>query len=766
MRNRSLLTKLVIFGCILSIFPVIVIGTFSYIQSSKQVQKEINKDKLDYVKQLNSNVEQIFVTVNHTLTNLAESTVMKEALNSNLDAGDFQLYNNLRKEIGFLQSFDTKVEDVIILNRKMNWLVKNSGVYRLNSHKDENMYESYFSMENNSAWKLLRNADFSDSISSSDCPYTISLVRKLPSRESTKFGLAFANIPACSIADMIDSAHDSSEVMILDPDFHIVAGQDRAMLGKTLWDAGFPDNPDLFAGHSGQFMTNQNNRPYSITYMRSPLNGWIYLSSTSISQLTRQSKRIGWFTFYVCMAIILLSVLFVWFATKKLYSPIRNVVKFIEELASVNNKSKKNEMQIIEEQLRELFSSNSKLESELSEHKRQVLYLFLNRLFTGSLPKKEIDANLEYFHLRQKVETWEYMSILTLQVDTLENTRYEIRDIELLHFAVTNIVEHTIPSRHALNPIWLDQTLVVLIGSNHENVNEMDHFVYNMTEALQKNIGDYLKVCVSIGISRSFQKIMDAPRAFLEGIEALKQRIKLGKGVIIPYGIHNRSQQTLSYQYPQHLENDFLDSVKIADQAETLRILRMWMDAVFDQAQTPHDCQISLMQLLNHLLVLKQEAGISFEQIGVQHSSLYEELLSLNTREDVEEWFIKRLVLPLVKVFADRRDSQYHNLSEQIIDIIQNNYDTNITLEDCAAKLHYNANYLSSVFKKETNATFSEYLVNYRFNMSKKWLLETNMTVKEIAERLQYHNAQNFIRSFRKKEGVTPGQFREQHRNR
>jgi AraC-like DNA-binding protein len=35
------------------------------------------------------------------------------------------------------------------------------------------------------------------------------------------------------------------------------------------------------------------------------------------------------------------------------------------------------------------------------------------------------------------------------------------------------------------------------------------------------------------------------------------------------------------------------------------------------------------------------------------------------------------------------------------------------------------------------------------------------MRIAEIAEKLQYTNAQNFIRYFRKMEGMTPGQYRD-----
>ncbi|MNN74722.1 DNA-binding transcriptional regulator AraC [compost metagenome] len=45
--------------------------------------------------------------------------------------------------------------------------------------------------------------------------------------------------------------------------------------------------------------------------------------------------------------------------------------------------------------------------------------------------------------------------------------------------------------------------------------------------------------------------------------------------------------------------------------------------------------------------------------------------------------------------------------------------------------------------------------------MAKKWLTETDMTITEMAEKLKYTNPTNFIRYFRKIEGITPGQYRE-----
>ncbi|GIQ70541.1 AraC family transcriptional regulator [Xylanibacillus composti] len=763
MQSRSLLTKMIVFGCLISILPVVFVGTFSYIRSSSQVQKQVNVGEMQFIKQVNSNIEQILMTVNHTLTNLVDSTIMADVLRTPLRASDFRIYNDLRKEISHLQAFDTKVEDVVLLNAEQNWLIKNSGLYRMDEHADHQQFAAFFALEQSSAWVLLDNQQFRDKISNSNCAYTVSLVKKLPVRKANKKALAFANIPACAIAALIQ-AEESKEVMIADASNRIIAHSDPVWIGKSLRDTGYFRDHAEWAGESGQYRVLYENHPYTVTYYQSEFNHWTYLSVVSIDELTRESKEIGLFTFAISMIIIAVSVCFVWLSSKRLYSPVHKLLQFITENGSEETRKSKNELQIIEEHIRTLFSSHSRMESEIKDHTQQIRTLFLNRLFTGAIRAGELTERLAYFGLDRAATSWRTMSVLTLQIDTLENTRYDLADMELLAFAVSNIVEETVPNEQRLPTVWLDHTLVLLLGTEKDADGWMNDYVYQVTEQLQAHIQEYLGLSVSIGISLPFHAVKKAPRAYQEGMEALKHRMLLGKGVIIPFRNLNAGKHSMLYYYPAQAELELVDAIKIADRDEALKQLRVWMDKAFERARSPQEYQVSIMRLLNKLLVTQQEAGISYEQTGAYGSSFYEELLSLHMREEIEEWFKDKVILPLLQVFSDRRDSQYHTISEQIIDMIQQYYDTEITLEECASKLHYNANYLSSVFKKETGLTFSEYLTNYRLAMAKSWLIETNMTIREIAEKLKYNNPQNFIRSFRKLEGMTPGLYREKYK--
>jgi AraC-like DNA-binding protein len=765
-RGKSLLVKMIIFGTVLSILPVVLVGIFSYIQSSKQVQKQINHAELQFIRQVNSNIEQILMTVDHTLTNLLDSTVMQDALYNPLSATNFQLYNNLRSEITHLQSFDTKVEDLILINTRQDWIIKNSGMNRFSQHADQEKFLSYFNLNYSSSWVLLENRAFSDSIvsiSNRSCAHTISLVKKLPNIRTEKFGLAFANIPVCSIAALINKEQEAEEVMIINEDQQIMVHHDTTLIGSFLSDHPVFHAKMNFEEPSGQIHLSAQDHPYTITYHKSAFNGWIYLSVISIDKLTEESRKIGWFTFIISIIIISISMICVWLITKRLYLPVNKLVQSIAGHDYVHSTKPLSEMQVIEDYIDQVFTSKTKLELELKDHTHQIRTLFLNRLYSRNIRMSEIHDRLDQLGLQAHLANWRSMTVLTMQVDTLENTRYESKDMDLLLFAVSNIVEETIAKGDRFPIVWMDRTLVILVGMDEEYEEELSGRIYKITESLKSLIEQYLSLSVSIGISLPFQDINQASRAYEEGLEAVSHKIKLGKGVIIPYSSINAHRPSVLYEYPTRAEHAIIDAIKIADREEVETALLAWMEEALAMIQSPSDYQISLMRLLNRILVFMQESGIAFKQIGMHQHSLYEEFLALHMNDEIEVWFKEKLILPLIQVYHERRNSQFHNLSEKIIDMIQNHYDSDFTLEDCAIKLHYNANYLSRVFKSETNHTFSEYLANYRIQMAKQWLTQTEKTVKEIADRLRYKNSHNFIRSFRKHENMTPGQYREMY---
>ncbi|MFD0871941.1 Methylphosphotriester-DNA--protein-cysteine S-methyltransferase [Chlamydia abortus] len=766
MSKYSLYTKMVIFGCALCIIPVLFLGFFSYIKSADSIQQQVNESNIQLMKQMNGNMEQILKTLDQSLNHVINSTLVQEALYRPITFYDFQLYNSLRKELSHLQSFDTKVTDILLVNTADQWVINNQGLYKLQEYPEQKTLLDFMSLPYNSNWVLLDNKGLGSSDTESyNCRQIITLIKKLPNLSSDKRGLAIANIPSCSLSPILSDNSGSREMMILDSDYRILIHPDHSMIGQSVLATQQiePEDLDFFDNKVGQFKTAAGSGEFTVTYVQSDFNGWIYVSFTEIQQITKEAKAIGWFTFYVCLAIIATSVCFVWLGSRKMYTPIRGIIKAISERLPEMAVKKKDELQMINDHIEDLFQSNSNLKHELSQSLLQMRSLFLNKLYQGHLSRAELEDKMNLYGYSACAKEWDYMIVLTLQIDLWEQTRYEAKDLDLLLFAANNIVEEIVPPENRLAPVIVDQTQVTLIGSEINDLDLFNNYIYDMTESIQQKINTFLDLEVSIGTSLPFKLLSKAPRAYREGLEALKHRMKLGKGVIIPYSNINQGKHTLIYSYPRQIENELIDSIKLADEEKASELLREWLNEVFHRDRSPHEYQISLLRLLNDLLIVVQEAGIRLPQFVPEGRSLHHELLQLYVSAEIEAWFLSSVIRPLIQVFGDRRDSQYHNLSEQIIDMIHKDYDKDLTLEECASRLHYNAFYLSSVFKKETNMSFSDYLSMHRFHMAKEWLTGTDMPIKDIAQKLRYNNPQNFIRFFRKQTGMTPGQYRSQY---
>lgn len=96
----------------------------------------------------------------------------------------------------------------------------------------------------------------------------------------------------------------------------------------------------------------------------------------------------------------------------------------------------------------------------------------------------------------------------------------------------------------------------------------------------------------------------------------------------------------------------------------------------------------------------------------------------------------------------------------QLLDYIDNNLGTKLTLEDLARKCFYNPSYFSRIFKERFGMSLSDYLSKRRIETAIRLLKEGRLTVGEIAEQTGYPTKSSFYRAFSKVTGTTPSEYR------
>lgn len=97
---------------------------------------------------------------------------------------------------------------------------------------------------------------------------------------------------------------------------------------------------------------------------------------------------------------------------------------------------------------------------------------------------------------------------------------------------------------------------------------------------------------------------------------------------------------------------------------------------------------------------------------------------------------------------------------EMIKRYVQEQMHQNITLKKISHMLHFNCAYLGQKFKRHENMTFNEYLLQQRMERAKKLLVETDMRIYEIANRVGYSEVDWFYKKFKEYTGKSANEYR------
>ncbi|ULT57315.1 response regulator [Neobacillus drentensis] len=97
---------------------------------------------------------------------------------------------------------------------------------------------------------------------------------------------------------------------------------------------------------------------------------------------------------------------------------------------------------------------------------------------------------------------------------------------------------------------------------------------------------------------------------------------------------------------------------------------------------------------------------------------------------------------------------------ERVINYVKSKVPGEVTLTDAANYVNLNPSYLSKLFKDKTEQNFVDFVVETRLNEARHLLVSTSLRVCEIADRLGYSDITYFSNMFKRKNGVTPSEYR------
>tara|TARA_R110002049_G_scaffold61453_5_gene163720 strand:+ start:25685 stop:26572 length:888 start_codon:yes stop_codon:yes gene_type:complete len=150
-------------------------------------------------------------------------------------------------------------------------------------------------------------------------------------------------------------------------------------------------------------------------------------------------------------------------------------------------------------------------------------------------------------------------------------------------------------------------------------------------------------------------------------------------------------------------------------------------------------------ELIPRILQLSKTANIDYflELISILHDLA-------NSRN-------QRLLSTNVSQFNDFENSK---TIKKVYEYIQENFDRKMSLIEICSLVNMSVVSFNRFIKKRTGKTFIEYVNDTRISYASRWLIETDLSIGEIAYKCGFNNMANFNRVFKKVKGSTPSSYR------
>lgn len=101
-----------------------------------------------------------------------------------------------------------------------------------------------------------------------------------------------------------------------------------------------------------------------------------------------------------------------------------------------------------------------------------------------------------------------------------------------------------------------------------------------------------------------------------------------------------------------------------------------------------------------------------------------------------------------------------------VISYMENNYNHYTSLEEMAAIIGVTSYHLCRLFKQAFRISPFKYLTKLRIQKAKELLVEApEMSIKDISQKVGYHDTSYFCTIFKAHEGITPSEFKRIHRS-
>lgn len=333
---------------------------------------------------------------------------------------------------------------------------------------------------------------------------------------------------------------------------------------------------------------------------------------------------------------------------------------------------------------------------------------------------------------------------------------------EHVQLAICNLVQTRLDTQGLPNVAFTDaaRRLVFLVRSDGE---DMEDRVEEAFIRIQDQIRFYFHCDCMTGIGNTVDQRRKLHQSFQNAVDALKSLAIYGRGnVVSSKNVHIQQDDELEADFGREM-NQLISYLKREDREGSTQVIYRYLSRAWTQSRGDFNCvQQECMKILSEMMTCSTDLRWS-------HQSIFDFNPYRRLLDCTDMVMAQKALCTIANRYLDAMIDRRHNRGHRMIDsakafILEHHASPDINLSMVSAHVGLSNAYFCSLFKEETKQTFSEYLNGERIRHAKKLLMETDMTIEDVAQSVGFNNPSYFFEVFKRLTGERPRRFSKAHK--
>ncbi len=745
--------------------PIIFLSILLVYNNYKTLSEEqLKKNSISNLSALANVVDNSLNELQNTTLLLSSNNNLYDIFYSNYKLDQLDTYKIADIQNTLLKFKSTKpiIDSVYILNKISNEVIDTSGTYstdnfyeRTSNYKDYNrdfwmnltVDTLYYKILNVTT---LKTATYETFNRRNVIPFVTSNIESLKSPN-----LFVINISANELQNLLDKYKfiPSMDLSIVNKKGVMFDSTNSILCNKFIEDKNFLHL--LHKSNDGFFQFNVNDNKYMVMSFSSDtakFNDFIYVAFIPYNDFYANLVNIRRLAYLIIFFGMCTSVFCAYFLSKKIYSPINNLVHVLKKNNPNSSYNNLGEIEYLNNQIDEILLSKNTFKNNISKLTPLVYSQYLTKILTDT--NFMADEDLRDFINSQKIE-FDYssfcVSLFDLNFTEKYHSTYKNQEFLLAINGISKMLQNIALGNYTTQLLKMGKTRICIIINVSENEN-IQAILENLKDVISIFTYDRNLINITAGIGRVYPFLRGIQKSYAEAFKSLSSLSTVCEENIKLYSSDIAEKK---FNYSISDENKLYNYLIGSYKNEAITLLDSIIEKNTKQDSSQYLIKGLYVNIYNTILQVADDKKISISKImDKDYLDIDLEInhLSITTLDS----YIHNLMIKLLE--ANKCNGRFD--INEITVYVNNHYNEDIYIEKIADIFNISDKYLAKIFKNSTGVSFHSYLISLRITESKKILLGTDLSITKIGEMVGFSTHSTFFRVFKNFEGVNPTQYR------